>query len=60
MIRKISDDLGALLGMIYKWQKDVVETKIMDFIGYEIEITTTEILVRAKEKCRTKLYKLLE
>lgn len=46
VIRKISDDLSAILGMIFKWQKDVVETKTMNFIGYEIEIKNNAILVR--------------
>ena len=36
VIIKISDDLSAILGIIFKWQKDVVATNCMNFIGYEI------------------------
>jgi hypothetical protein len=55
VIRDISDDLGALLGMVFKWQKDVVAESTMIFVGYEITIRAAQIWVRAKSKSREKL-----
>jgi hypothetical protein len=59
VIREISDDLGAMLGMIFKWQKDVIAATTMDYIGFEISIENCKIFVRAKQKSRIKLRGLL-
>lgn len=48
VIRRVADDLSALLGMIFKWQKDVIDTSVMEFVGYEINMKSGNIMVRAK------------
>ena len=39
VLRVLEDELGALLGMVYKKSKDVFHATTMKYIGFMIKIT---------------------
>ena len=59
LIIYISNDLASLLGMIFKWRKDVESAKILELIGYEIYLSPSGIWIRARPKLIAKLLTLL-
>ena len=41
---EISDWLGALLGMVFKTKKDVRGTQVMEYIGFQIDVSDSKIV----------------
>jgi hypothetical protein len=41
----VEDDLAALLGMVYKYSKDVVDSPHMKFIGFELQVGNDNVVV---------------
>ena len=59
VIEVVSQELGILLGVLYKGKKDVFNAKCMDFIGYELSITSIGVVIRGKAKSRDKVKALI-
>lgn len=45
-IFEVADDLAHLLGMIFKPSKDVKNVFTLEYIGFLVHVTATEVLVR--------------
>lgn len=42
---KLANELGAILGMVYKPSKDELSVKSLDYIGYRITILDAHVTV---------------
>ena len=45
VLTRVQDDLAALLGMVFKKAKDVLGVRDMKFIGFNISIRNSEVIV---------------